>query len=313
MKISRILATGAVVALIGGSSAFAGASATAAPVPVINFVHADDFGVEASPYAADWFKGTATPATVVTDGVSGISLTGQILNGDTPTTDLTGLVDGAGFVVASGQAAFQVSLFANAGNGGFTTLRPVDFNTLDGSWVTSRNLVGDDGTTVVFPAGSTATLDEFEESLGTDYTILAYGAFANESAPATITSITWDGVTSRFTPASFATPAANPISLSDIRAKGLTVRVTGFAEGESVRAVYSQGQGGDVFGDPFIADADGSVTVTFLLPDLTIGTWDFGAFTTAGIGSTVSVAVVADGATIAPPATPVVGNASFTG
>ncbi len=313
MKLSRIIATGAVLALIGGSSILTATTATAAPEPTTNYVSAASFTAETSPYANSWFKGDSTPPTTVADSLSGLVVTGQVLNGATPTTGLTALVGGAQLNVASGDAYFQVPLFANVGATGFTTLRPAAPGVLTGTWVTSRALLADDGTTA-FPAGASATLAEFQQALGADYTILAYGAFVDPGTSATITSITWNGVTSQFTPRPTATASATSVSLSELtKGTGVTVKVTGFVPGESVQPGYGAGQSGDSFGDPIVADAAGAVTVTFILPDATVGDYNFGAFNNAGIGAFATVSVVADGTTVATPAAPISGNASFTG
>lgn len=318
MKISRVIATGAVLALIGGSSVLTTATATAAPVPTTNYVKAADFGTEVSPYAKSWFKGNATPATTVSDSVSGLAVTGQILNGDTPATGLVNLVTVAKFHVVSGSAYFQVPVFANATTG-YTTLRPElpGQPTTTGVWITSQAIAADstNGNGTAYAKGASATLTQFADALGTDVSILAYGAFVNPGTTATISSITWDGVTSQFTPAPTATPATATSTIAQF-AKGITVKFTGFVPGDSVQPGIGAGQSGSQFGGPIVADAVGAVTVTFVKSDATVGgVYTLSAFA-AGSAITapfVSVTVVADGTGVATPAAPISGKASFTG
>jgi hypothetical protein len=317
MKLSRIVATGAVLALIGGSSVLTATTATAVAAPTTNYVKTADFGTEVSPYAKSWFKGNATPATTVSDSVSGLVVTGQILNGETPATGLVDLVTGAKLQVVTGSAYFQVSVFANATTG-YTTLRPElpGQPTTTGSWITSQAIAADstNGNGTAYAKGDSATLAQFAGALGTDVSILAYGAFVDPGTSATISSITWNGVTSRFTPKSIATASATSISLSEITTgKGVTVKNTGFIPGESIQPGFGSGQSGEDFGSPIVADADGVVTVVFVIPGATVGTYNFGAFNAEGVGASVAVTVVADGTSVATPAAPISGKASFTG
>ncbi|MBG6106521.1 hypothetical protein [Frigoribacterium sp. CG_9.8] len=322
MKIKRIIATGAVLALIGGSSALTAAAAmptlTPTPTPTTNYVKAADFGTEASPYARNWFKGNATPATTVSDSASGLVVTGQILNGNTPTSGLVGLVTDADLRVESGNAYFQVPVFA-AGTDGFTTLRPevAGQPSVSGTWITSQAIAAADapnGNGTAYDAGDSATLTAFAAALGEDVSILAYGAFVNPGTSATISSMTWNGVTSVFTPESTATASATSVTLSEFTTgAGVTVTITGFIPGESVQPGYGTGESGNSYGDPIVADENGAVTVKFVLPNATLGTYTLTANSDARSGARVEVTVVADGTAIAAPATPISGKASFAG
>ena len=93
----------------------------------------------------------------------------------------------------------------------------------------------------------------------------------------------------------------------------MTVKITGFIPGESVQPSFGSGQSGEDFGSPIVADADGVVTVVFVIPGATVGTYTFGAFNAESVGAAVAVAVVADGTSVATPAVPISGKASFTG
>lgn len=205
MKFSRLAATGAAIALIGGSIAFVGTSATADST---TYYTASDFGVESSPYPAGWFVGDGSTGTLSSE-TAGLVAPGtmQILNGTTPITGIANLIAGASFNVASGNAFFQVSLFNTPdGEGqGFTTLRPVNPNVLTGQWTLSQSLPG-------LTAGTAYDLSTIVAGLSEGYQILAYGAFVDPGTTATIASITWGGATSVFTskPATVTptTPAA---------------------------------------------------------------------------------------------------------
>lgn len=196
MKFSRLAATGAAIALVGGSILVATSAATA---DTTNYYTSANFTQETSPYAAGWFVGggstgsissSATGLTV--DGTSGLE---QILNGTTPGTGLAGLVAGAKFNVVSGNAFFQVSLFAAPAlpGKGFTTLRPVTANTLTGQWTLSQ-------TVGAFTANTPYDLSTLVAGLPAGYQLLAYGAYVNPGSTAVISSITWGGATSVFTP-----------------------------------------------------------------------------------------------------------------
>lgn len=180
MQLSRILATGAAVALIGASSFALASSANAASTePTVNYVTAAQFTTETSPYPAQWFEGDVnTPKGTIASGPAGLTVTGneQLLNGVTPAQGLTDLVAGASFL-ATGPAAFQVSLFANsAGAGtGFTTLVPDDITPgalalPTTTWHTTQAIAAGP-TTPGFTAGQSATLSDFQATLSSYATL----------------------------------------------------------------------------------------------------------------------------------------------
>lgn len=210
MKLTRLAAAGAAIAMIGGSMLFAGTAATADST---NYYQASDFIAEVSPYPTQWFVGDGSATDSLQSVEAGLQMTGksQILNGSNvgAAKDLTTLIGGANFSVASGAATFQISLFAGPDNTNFTTLRPTATNSLSGDWTLSRSVAG-------LNAGQSYTLDAINTALNSSEatpTLLAYGAFVNPGSTATIESITWNGSTSVFTakpdtPTAPVTPAA---------------------------------------------------------------------------------------------------------
>ena len=93
----------------------------------------------------------------------------------------------------------------------------------------------------------------------------------------------------------------------------MTVKITGLIPGKSVQPVFGSGQSGEDFGSPIVADADGVVTVVFVIPGAAVGTYNFGVFNAQSVGASVAVTVVADGTSVATPAAPISGKDSFTG
>jgi hypothetical protein len=201
VKLSRIVASGAAIALLTGSVLVGGGAAIAADTHYT----AGQFGVEGSSYpASGWFQGkTKTPSGTITSTATGLSVVGpvQILNSTTPKQGLLDLVKGAHLNVVSGDANFQIALYLNNEgantNTGFTTLRPNSFNEAglnpEAGWTTSGP-IGD------WAAGSSHTLAEYADALGelSNHQILAYGAIVPAGITAVISSITWGGNTSIF-------------------------------------------------------------------------------------------------------------------
>src|SRR5690606_18478462 len=112
-------------------------------------------------YPDQWFAGNVTTPGTMVSTPSGLSFTGdfQILNGDTPTTGLVGLVASAEFNVVSGEMAFQIPIFANGtADTGSTTVVPVDpgnagLHRLDDRWISTNNILADDGITLLVAGG----------------------------------------------------------------------------------------------------------------------------------------------------------------
>jgi len=321
MKTSRIVTSGLALTFAVGSALLLGGAAAAAD----NYVVADDLGVEGSSYPAGWFLGTVSAPGTVTSTVSGLSVVGpiQLLNG-TPDAgaapDLVALVESTDLGIVSGDANFQIPLFADPDNSaGFTTLRPDNFGNMGlnplAGWTTSGN-VG------ALAAGTSHTLVEYQnelESLSTQFEVLAYGIIVPAGSSAVVSSITWNGNTTWFTPV--PTGVATPASLSQTAATttGVTATLTGFVPGEVVDGFFaSQNMGGET-GATATADAAGSVSFTYVLPSGVLpGQYRLGGTAAvSGVASFADFTVVADAApvptTTAPPATAVSGTATFTG
>jgi hypothetical protein len=318
MKISRLIASGAAVALIGASALALGGVANAADAE--NYVTAGQFVNETSPYPAGWFRGTIANPGTITTASGGLTVVGpvQILNGTpgaVPAGGLAELATGAKLNVPSGNAAFQISLYSGAGQTDFTTLRPDNYNQAGlnplAGWTTS-------GAFGTFTAGSSHTLPEYDaEALvaGNPVTLLAYGAFVPAGQTAVISTISFNSDINHFTaaPTGVATPAS--ISVTAFSTTGVVVTLTGFVPGESVDEFFitptsqSSGETGVVH----TADANGTATFSFVGPAQSApGTYRVGAYG-ADNGAVADFAVVANGTTTAPPATPISGNATFTG
>lgn len=316
MKISRVIATGAAIALVGASALTLGGVANAAD----SYVTAGQFVDEATPYPAGWFKGNVSNPGSITSVPRGLSVVGpfQVLNGTPGTVPAGGLAElatNATLNVVSGNADFQIPLFSGAGTTGFTTLRPDSFNQAGlnplAGWTTS-NAFGS------FTAGSSHTLPQYDaEALaaGNPVTLLAYGAFVPSGETAVIRSIGFNGNLTGFspTPTGVATPAS--VTATAFSTTGVSVTLTGFVPGESVEEAFvtpqSQSSGED--GVFHTADANGIVTFTFVAPSLSDpGLYRVGAFG-ADTGVFAEITVTADATTAAPVATPVRGNARFTG
>ncbi|GAB3405426.1 hypothetical protein GCM10027515_18740 [Schumannella luteola] len=274
MKLTRILAASTGIAIAGALVAAALPATAAAPSSEV-YKHKADIGVETSPYAKAWFAGklgSGKTTDSVEDTASGLTVTGdyQLLNGANTGSgsDIANLVTNARVVVPQGAAAFQISLFArpqSENDKGFTTLRPTAFADQTtaslpapdaaGGWTTSQNI---DATHVKDGAYS---LNELLEAIGPDAEILATGVFLNRSTgPNTVASITWNGLTTRFTPEGVAIAEPTPISQTDFQGDetqgGVSFAFSGYIPGETVILAVD---GDDVAAPTYTADEDGAV------------------------------------------------------
>ncbi|WP_354245621.1 hypothetical protein [Agromyces sp. PvR057] len=173
------------------------------PVTSTVYVTAGEIRPDESTYPG-WHEGyeNATPAFAVTGaGLElGIGTKSQIINGlaePIVDADLASLIGSAGVVVASGSVSYQVPIFFGAENT-FTTLRPATPDAgfgLDALWVSSK---------AISPAIAANTpvvlgdLIEAIEGVGS-VTVLAFGVQAEQ--PATVETITFNGVEYSFLPA----------------------------------------------------------------------------------------------------------------
>lgn len=312
MKFSRMLAVGAAAALVGVSTLAIGGTASAADF----YVDDTQFPPETSPYSPGWFTGggslgtlTSTTSGLVMDGTTGRI---QILNGTTPATGLVSLVDTAEFTLTSGQAIFNIPVFSNATgpDSGYTTLIAVNpgqlglASTSPNAWQTTFDITDSVGT-VVYAAGSTASLLEFQTALedanaATDYEILAFGAFVPAAGAATVAKITWAGDTHWFLPTPTATVTPASLTIAAMGTTGVSGVFTGFIPGEAVTPFFaSSGSGGPIPGS-FTADTNGAVTVTYSQTGVTAGGYFLGVMgDVSGAESVGAFAVTANPAALA--------------
>jgi hypothetical protein len=312
MKLTRILATGAAAALVGVSTLAIGGSAAADDF----YVDDADFVAEVSPYPNQWFTGNVTTPGTMTSTASGLSFTGdfQILNGDTPTTGLVGLVADAQFNVVSGEMAFQIPIFANGtDDSGYTTLVPVDpgnagLHRADDGWTSTNDILADDGITILIEGGNSQigpyySLQDIEsalDSLTEPYEILAFGAFLPATTSAVVSHITWAGDTHWFLPAPTATVTPASLTIDEMEATGVSGVFTGYLPGETVEGYLATSGGGGPIPGTFTADANGSVTVTHSVAGLTAGTYFLGAIgNSSSVSTSGSFAVTANPAELA--------------
>ena len=272
MKLSRVLAATAGVALVGTSAFAFVAPASAADITA----PAAPFPAETNPYAAGWFTGSGSIGASGTDAVYGLSLasppgvnnTYQVLNGTPITGDLTSLVEDARVYVTRGVATFQIPVFGEPGQTDqeFTTLRPADatvpgapFIAASAPWITS-------GAIGTYAAGSTATLAEFETALsaGVPYQILAFGAAVGNGQSGSISQIYFAGNTHLFRAGITGTQSATTVSRAQSVNPGITFNVTGLVPNEPIVISGSSANGSGIIsqGDLF-ADATGNFRYTY--------------------------------------------------
>lgn len=148
----------------------------------------------------------------------------------------------------------------------------------------------------------------------------AVPAAAVTPAAAGAASIAVGDTTTYFTPQPTATLTLTTTSatVSAATTTGVPFTASGFAPGETVTAGIGGGErGDDIAGVTFVADADGNVAGTLVLPASFVTT--AGDYTLALIGSSsqqsaqATITITADPAAPAPVAVPVSGRATFTG
>jgi hypothetical protein len=327
VKSTRRIIAGAVAAAAVVASALLVAPANAADT----YVTADQIGTEGASYPAGWFVGAGSTGAIASVA-GGLSIVGpeQVLNG-TPGAigdGLVAVVSAAQLGVTSGNADFQIPLYTDgATDSGFTTLRPDNFNNAGlnpaAGWTTS-------GAFGTFAAGSSHTLADYDAelaTLGTTPELLAYGVFVPAGETAVVSSITWNGTTTRFTPSPTGTATPSTVSLSDFTTagRGVKVHLTGFVPGETVDGGIGDGGSGGPTGETYTADANGNVDFTYVYPNsaATLGQYTLSGYgETSGVSAFATATVVADAtsdpsgapaAPVATPAVPVSGTASFTG
>jgi hypothetical protein len=315
VKLNRLITAGVAVALVASSSLLVAGAANAAD----SYITASQFGAEGASYPAGWFTGAGSTGSITTTP-SGLSITArmQILNGTPGTSsspDLVALATGAHIGVVSGSADFQIPLFTDGtAKTGFTTLRPDSFNNPGlnplAGWTTSRAF----GT---FAAGSSHTLQDYQAQVAgfPNFQILAYGVIVPVGVSAVLSSITFNGNTTWFTPKPTGTATPSTVTVTAFQTTGVAAHLTGFVAGETVDGGFASNGSGSATGLSYTADAGGNVDFVFKTL-VTPGTYTLsGNASVSGIAAFASVTVVADGTAnpVATPATPVKRKADFTG
>lgn len=202
MKLSRIAAGGAGLALIAVST-FVGATAASA----VDVVLPAPIPAETNPYSAGWFAGAVTGG----DGTAVQSATGLLINGGTngyqllngdpangTVVSLTEALTTPGANISTGEAFLQVSVFGEPGTE-FTTLRPVVATDPAGDWTTSQSVAGLTANAPYSTAALIAALDG-----GAPAQVLAFGVFVNAGVETNLTGIFFNGEFHRFSAAPVA-------------------------------------------------------------------------------------------------------------
>ena len=245
-KLKRAIGSVTASALIlGGASLALAAPANAEQSPVrVSTIAADESKYEG------WHEGTANGSTAFSLGWAGLSFgindhDSQILNGlvesgqpglKTSGTDLIDLIVKSKINVISGAAFQQVAI--TFGTSGWATLRPADpvtpqndTDTIDpdtAMWTSSKDIG-------VLVANEPVSLSDIGVELDVLDTVAysGYGMFANKSAPALVTSMTWQGTENIFLPQNTSVPESQvtDVAADEIRANEDTY--TGWHEGYS--------------------------------------------------------------------------------
>jgi LPXTG-motif cell wall-anchored protein len=282
MKLTRIAAGTASLALVAGATLLGAAPASAAeidvtipnPIPAENPLGYDPF----------WFAGdvTAGDGSAIQDA-TGLVIDGgntgfQLLNGaaeDNAALTLSAALEFPAVSDADGEAFFQIAVFGEP-NAEFTTLRPVDANDLSGDWIVSQAVAG-------LLVGTPYTADELITALdsGAPAKVLAFGVFVDPGNTVTLRGITFNGDNYLFAASPTLTVAPTSLQLSE-RSKPATLSATGFLPGEDVYIGYGGGGFGGLL-DVVTADANGSVTYVVDVSAFELGDYTFGVGDEGGV------------------------------
>ena len=269
MKISRIAASGAGIALIAASTFVGAAAANAEDIDV---TVPSPLPAETSPYSAGWFAGDVTGGDgTAVQSAAGLTITGgtngfQLLNGDPVNgapISLSAALSYQQVSAVGGDAFFQISVFGEPGTE-FTTLRPVDATNIWGQWTTSQSVAG-------LTANDPYTKEQLLAALdggATAAEVLAYGVFVNAGTTSTLRAIYFGDNTYYFTSVR-PTLSVNPTSLTVAQASTpITLTGAGFAPGETVSIGIGFGNSGDSLGE-VVADENGAFTFTHTFEGVT--------------------------------------------
>lgn len=277
MKLSRLAAGGAGLALVAASVFGATAAASADDIDV---VVPNPIPAEGSSYPAGWFAGDVTggPGSA-SQSPAGLTIVGgvagyQLLNGDPVNGSPISLADALSYQQVSttgGDAFFQISVFGEPGasNQQFTTLRPVDASIpWDGQWTSSQSVAGLTANQPYTKAALIAALDGDAAAQ-----VLAFGVFVNAGDTVTVRAIDFGGDTYVFAAQPGILVSPSSVALAD-RSKPVTVTGSGFAPGETVYFGFGGENGGGLL-DDVEAGEDGTASITFIPGELAEGQYTF--------------------------------------
>jgi hypothetical protein len=351
VKRSRLLAIAAVALAAGGSTFLASGTASADAPSTTEWVNTT---AQLTATTDDQFTGSGwgietytdtDPTTAATFGPSGLSVDGTqpVVIGhvtDVPATSLVADVE-ASSIVSSGVARpiFEIK----DANGTDVYLQAItsgaDALAADATYVSYQNVDGSIGYT-------SQTLQQWQDAFTAsepDATVIVYGAIlaaeftnptlttpslstgddllpgatpdAQPTAPATVSAIDFNDLTTYFTPTPPAALTVSPATTTESGfGTGVTVSGSGFFPGETVSTGYALGEAGNDLPTTFVADANGNVSGNLPGPaTIVAGTYNLVLIgETSGIAEAGTLVVTADPA-VAQPATPVRAAATFTG
>ncbi|MCU1440709.1 MAG: hypothetical protein JWP85_1706 [Rhodoglobus sp.] len=282
MKLTRIAAGTASIALVAGATLLGAAPASAAeidvtipnPIPAENPLGYDPFWFAGDVAGGDGSAIQDASGLVIEGGTNGF----QLLNGaaeDDAALTLSAALDYLAVSDADGDSFFQISVFGEP-SAQFTTLRPIDANDLFGDWEVSQAVAG-------LAVGTPYTQDELITALdaGLPAKVLAFGVFVDPGDTVTLRGITFNGDNYLFAAAPTLTVAPTSLQLSE-RSKPVTLSATGFLPGEDVYIGY----GGGGFGSLLAvvpADANGNVSYIADVSSFDLGDYSFGVGDEGGV------------------------------
>lgn len=278
MKLSRTLAATGAIAVVVASVLFSTGAANAADglanvEYVTDIPAASEFDSETG-IPQNW---TAYSTTVVfpeyASTVAGLVAPGSMyfMRGVPANADFTDIGDSAALSSAPGGVIILAVSPVDPDTGGPSLPIPViGTQQSDGSflWTSPFAVVAED-------SSLSDTVAAISDRIGVDVSLFAYGFTTSDFATGaagmvdvTTTYITWDGLTSMFTPQPVGTiPATVTLTAAHT---GAAFSSTGFLPGESVEVYLSTADTGGHVAD-VIADANGVVTFTLADPTLTLG------------------------------------------
>jgi hypothetical protein len=281
MKLARITASGAGLALVAASVFVGAAAASAADFDV---VLPNPVPAETGPYAAGWFAGTVTgTASVVAQTPAGVGITAGtsgyvLLNGDpanNPSSiSLTAALESAQVSSTGADAFFQIAVYGEPGatEQEFTSLRPINADNTSGDWTVSQGVPS-----LSLVAGTSytkAVLIAAFDGGPTKAKVLAFGVFVNAGTTSTVRGIDFGENTYFFAPRASVTVNPTSLTVADL-VKPVTITASGFAAGETVSFGLGSATSGDVLGTA-IAGENGTAVYSYtFVPGSPVGDYTF--------------------------------------